>query len=177
MSELLPCPTPWCDGSEPRIYKGVRNGYYVTCVGCESTTNEYGTKAEAVKTWNTRAPDPSIVLLTAEISRLFQLLDDIDTAGDMFKPEKTNYFRCVEKKHRERFDGITSTDGCTLSIKGEPVNPDPVAVRFAELVIADCERIAPQLRDTGHVIAGSAAADLDRLANDARRVLREAGET
>lgn len=58
----------------------------------------------------------TIAKLEAEVKRLFNLLDDIDTAGDMFKPEQTNYFRYVERVHRKRFDGITSTDGYTITV-------------------------------------------------------------
>ena len=45
--------------------------------------------------------------------RLWQLLDDIDTAGDMFKPEVTEYFKYVVKKSEERHKYLIS-DGFTL---------------------------------------------------------------
>lgn len=49
---------------------------------------------------------------TAE-EKLWQLLDDIDTAGDVFKPEITEYFKYVVKKTEERHKYLIS-DGFTL---------------------------------------------------------------
>lgn len=43
-----------------------------------------------------------------EIERLRQQLDDIDTAGDMFKPEITPYFQYVAKKCREHLEEQSS---------------------------------------------------------------------
>jgi len=45
---------------------------------------------------------------------LYGLLDDIDTAEDMFKPEITPHFKYVNKKHQERHKYI-NTDGYELS--------------------------------------------------------------
>lgn len=45
--------------------------------------------------------------------KLWQLLDDIDTAGDMFKPEITPYFNYVVKKAEERHKYLIS-DGFNL---------------------------------------------------------------
>ena len=45
---------------------------------------------------------------------LWQLLDDIDTAGDMFKPEITEHFKYVNKKHKQRHKYISS-DGYKLT--------------------------------------------------------------
>lgn len=60
--------------------------------------------------WEVRRLEERLEAVTAERDRLlddryklWMLLDDIDTAGDMFKPEINNYFRYIEKKHRERF--------------------------------------------------------------------------
>jgi hypothetical protein len=44
---------------------------------------------------------------------LWALLDDVDTAGDMFKPEITAYFKYVNKKSQERFQHLTS-DGYNI---------------------------------------------------------------
>lgn len=57
--------------------------------------------------------DDEIQVLTKELKRLWILLDDISTAGDMFKPEITNYFRYVNKKCDER-DGLLYSDGYEL---------------------------------------------------------------
>lgn len=55
-----------------------------------------------------------------QIKYLWSLLDDISTAGDMFRPEINNYFRYVNKKCEERSAVANSFDGYTLTI----VNPD-----------------------------------------------------
>jgi hypothetical protein len=44
---------------------------------------------------------------------LWDLLDDIDTAGDMFKPEITPYFKYVNDKADERHKYLRS-DGYNL---------------------------------------------------------------
>ena len=48
--------------------------------------------------------------LEAECKRLFGLLDDISTAGDVFKPEINTYFKCVNDKCEKR-DGLFYSDG------------------------------------------------------------------
>ncbi len=47
---------------------------------------------------------------------LWSLLDDIDTAGDMFKPEITNYFKYVNKKAAERFK-YAKSDGYRIFLE------------------------------------------------------------
>jgi len=49
--------------------------------------------------------------------KLWDLLDDIDTAEDMFKPPINSHFKYVHNKHRERFKYI-DTDGYKLIWKG-----------------------------------------------------------
>jgi len=49
-------------------------------------------------------------LLTEECHRLWSLMDDIDTAGDMFKPEINEYFKYVQKKAEGRV-GLFTSDG------------------------------------------------------------------
>lgn len=44
----------------------------------------------------------------AKAEALWALLDDIDTAGDMFKPEIGAYFRYVNLKASERFQHMKS---------------------------------------------------------------------
>lgn len=51
--------------------------------------------------------------------KLWGLLDAIDTASDIFKPEKNNFYKYVMEKANKRFDLITS-DGYTLF----PVNQE-----------------------------------------------------
>lgn len=52
-----------------------------------------------------------------QITILWDLLDDISTAGDMFKPEHTAYFKYVNKKCEERSVVAESLDGYELTIK------------------------------------------------------------
>lgn len=52
----------------------------------------------------------------AEAERLWALLDDVSTLGDMFKPERTGYFFAVCRKAEAR-NGIITSDGYTLTWK------------------------------------------------------------
>ena len=47
---------------------------------------------------------------------LYMALDSIDTAGDMFKPEITGYFKAVESYHKKRHL-VATTDGYTVKFK------------------------------------------------------------
>jgi len=51
-----------------------------------------------------------------QITFLWKLLDDISTAGDMFKPEINGYFKYVNRKCEERSLVANSKDGQTLEI-------------------------------------------------------------
>jgi hypothetical protein len=51
-----------------------------------------------------------------QIEYLWTLLDDISTAGDMFKPEITPYFKYVNTKCELRSNVANSLDGQTLTI-------------------------------------------------------------
>jgi hypothetical protein len=49
--------------------------------------------------------------LIEKYNKLWMLLDDIDTASDMFKPDHTNYYKYVTMKHEERFAVTTAPIG------------------------------------------------------------------
>lgn len=49
----------------------------------------------------------------AKAEALWALLDDIDTASDMFKPEQTNFYKYVMRKCEERSKHMVS-DGYKL---------------------------------------------------------------
>ncbi len=51
-----------------------------------------------------------------QITILWDLLDDISTAGDMFKPEHTAYFKYVNTKCELRSSVANSLDGYELTI-------------------------------------------------------------
>tara|TARA_Y100000310_G_scaffold242358_1_gene246506 strand:- start:2617 stop:2835 length:219 start_codon:yes stop_codon:yes gene_type:complete len=57
-----------------------------------------------------------------QIAFLWSLLDDISSAGDMFKPEISSYFKYVNQKCKERSLVANSFDGQTLEIKEIEVN-------------------------------------------------------
>ncbi len=52
-----------------------------------------------------------------QIKFLWRLLDDISTAGDMFKPEIGEYFTYVNNKCEERSFVAESFDGQNIKIK------------------------------------------------------------
>lgn len=45
----------------------------------------------------------NLIDIAKKHDQLWMLLDDIDTGGDMFKPDSAPYVKYVERKHRERF--------------------------------------------------------------------------
>lgn len=49
---------------------------------------------------------------------LWKLLDDIDTVGDVYKPERNHYFKYICKKVAQRFQYLKS-DGYELYLPGE----------------------------------------------------------
>ena len=53
------------------------------------------------------------------IKFLWMLLDDIDSAGDMFKADDKAYRKYVVRKQRQRFETGITTDGYTLTIPQE----------------------------------------------------------
>ena len=58
--------------------------------------------------------------LEAEGKRLWGLLDDVSTAGDMYKPRKdVGYFKYVDDKAEKR-DGLFYSDGYTIMLKPKP---------------------------------------------------------
>jgi len=60
-----------------------------------------------------------------QIAYLWKLLDDISTAGDMYKPEINGYFKYVNQKCEDRCLVANSHDGMTLSIVevDDPIKP------------------------------------------------------
>jgi len=64
---------------------------------------------------NAGAGDPGPPRSWEEIANhLFQLLDDIDTASDLYKPEQTAFYRHVMGKANRRFE-VASSDGFSVT--------------------------------------------------------------
>ncbi|RKZ80719.1 MAG: hypothetical protein DRQ35_01730 [Gammaproteobacteria bacterium] len=56
-----------------------------------------------------------ILLWRAEVIRMYKLFDDMSTAGDMYKPEHTNYVKHVGKLVEDGLNnGIITSDGYNL---------------------------------------------------------------
>ena len=58
------------------------------------------------------------------VDTLWQLLDNIDTASDAFKPEKTAYYDFVQQQQKRRWQTGIRTDGYALYM------PDGTKVEF-----------------------------------------------
>ena len=69
---------------------------------------------------------------------LWQLLDDIDTAADMFHPNQTPYQRTVAAKASKRFEFLES-DGYELFLPG--TRPTPLALDGA--IAHDNQQVLP----------------------------------
>lgn len=52
---------------------------------------------------------------------LWKLLDDVDTAGDIFKPPINNFFKYVTRKSEERHKFLT-TDGYDIFLTQKGIN-------------------------------------------------------
>ena len=68
---------------------------------------------------------------------LFQLLDDIDTLGDIAKSDDAGYRAAVERIQKRRWESGIRTDGYELYFPGEPMPPD---------ISEPCEAVAPAQR-------------------------------
>ena len=54
--------------------------------------------------------------MTEIAERLFQIIDNIDTAGDMAKGDMVVFRRIVEREQAKRFE-VADTDGYTITWK------------------------------------------------------------
>lgn len=84
MSDLKPCPNPWCDGPAVLHDDLLRvddtgTGYdaAVSCLHCDNSTPCYRSPAEAIAAWNTRADTAK----DAEIARLREALNVMQGYG------------------------------------------------------------------------------------------------
>lgn len=64
-----------------------------------------------------KAKDKEIEMLFGLIKSLWQIIDDIDTYGDMAKSDDVLFRSLVEKKQKERWKLPISTDGYSIYLK------------------------------------------------------------
>ena len=64
-----------------------------------------------------KAKDEEIDRLKSYIEKLWQIVDDIDTYGDMAKSDDALFRSLVEKKQKERWKLPISTDGYSIYLK------------------------------------------------------------
>ena len=64
-----------------------------------------------------KAKDEEIERLKSYVDKLWQILDDIDTYGDMAKSDDVLFRSLVEKKQKERWELPITTDGYRLIYK------------------------------------------------------------
>lgn len=78
---------------------------------------------------NATSGDPLVEQLASpgawrhKAERLWALLDDVSTAGDMFKPELTSYVRYVDGKAEERSKYLESDGSRILNVIPEDIPP------------------------------------------------------
>ena len=57
MSELKPCPSPWCNSTDIEMsHHSSQSKFFMKCMTC-NLEGPYSTKEDAIEAWNTRAPD------------------------------------------------------------------------------------------------------------------------
>ena len=86
-------------------------GYY--CYEAESVLNEIYDSFKA----HMKAKYEEIERLKSYVDKLWQILDDIDTYGDMAKSDDVLFRSLVEKKQKERWELPITTDGYRLIYK------------------------------------------------------------
>lgn len=70
MSELKPCPVPWCKSTEPPKVLSVWGSHQFTvrCLSCKDIFRWGDTEAEAIEAWNARPfEDKAVEVLASEL--------------------------------------------------------------------------------------------------------------
>ena len=83
--------------------------------------HETSNEDRAITAWNTRPLKEGRI--TDSEKALWALLDDIDTATDRFKPDRTPFMEYVYKTVPKRFKYLTS-DGYKLSLPSPPLSKE-----------------------------------------------------
>lgn len=99
-----------------------------------------------------------------QINFLWGLLDDISTAGDVYKPEITPYFKSISRISDKRSEVAQSFDGHTLTINELPSEDLPLNVK--------------NINSAAEIRASDAAVIkfIDNLIQCARDVINEKGD-
>lgn len=96
MSELKPCPVPWCKSTEPPKVLSVWGSHQFTvrCLSCKDIFRWGDTEAEAIEAWNHRPFEAHAVDVLAE--KLYKL----DIIGDPFYYSWENARADHKEQHR-----------------------------------------------------------------------------
>ena len=89
------------------------DGYYYTKHSVLEIVNVIFDEHEA----QIKAKDEEIERLKSYIEKLWQIVDDIDTYGDMVKSNDAMFRSLVENKQKERWELPITTDGYKLIYK------------------------------------------------------------
>lgn len=89
------------------------DGYYYTKHSVLEIVNVIFDDHEAI----IKAKDEEIERLKSYIEKLWQIVDDIDTYGDMAKSNDAMFRSLVENKQKERWELPITTDGYKLIYK------------------------------------------------------------
>ena len=87
------------------------DGYYSDCID-DFLTNIYNDHEAQLK-----SKDEEIDRTKSYIEKLWQIIDDIDTYGDMAKSDDAMFRSLVENKQEERWELPITTDGYKLIYK------------------------------------------------------------
>ncbi len=115
-------------------YKGIEGNenYVKYCLNKAKQANDYNVKQIYNDTYAydiSKRREASGEYLYEIIRGCFKLLDDIDTAGDMFKPKWCKFTSAVEELHRLRWLYCTTKEDDDMSVNGNCEN-QKVIIKF-----------------------------------------------
>lgn len=106
MSELKPCPVPWCESTDISVerenYEIAPREYFATCNQCTTTGPMSDTEAGAAAAWNTRTPAVPVEVLS-----------------DLFEPQQFY---------------IDNPDALDGAIRRHEIDPHSIVMNLARLI-------------------------------------------